>query len=213
LNSKFKIPNPKWSDRSFTLIELMTVMAIVLVLVGLLLPALNFARNQAKKHLVRNDISNMTTALKAFRMEYGYWPDTTSWGELSTTLNGNLHAYTGAGAASGSFASNNNPKAIRFLEFKTNQVNAAGQVLDPWGTPYIVMMDHGGTALERGGWQDLSQPPGTGGTTGPEDGMVCWPNTTASNIQSTVAIYSCGQNKVDNNGDNIIYDDILSWMP
>jgi type II secretory pathway pseudopilin PulG len=205
--------NVECGTGSFTLIELMTVMAIILVLVGLLLPALNFARTQAKKHLVRTDVSNMTTALKSFRTEYGYWPDTTSWGELSTALNGNIHPYSGAGAASGSFASNNNPKAIRFLEFKTNQVNAAGQVLDPWGTPYIVMLDHGGTALERGGWEDRSQTLYGNGSPAPEDGMVNWPNTTASNIQSQVAIYSCGQNKVDNGGDNILYDDILSWMP
>jgi type II secretory pathway pseudopilin PulG len=210
VNSRFKVPaggearprGRQYSRDSFTLIELITVIAIILVLVGLLLPALNFARTQVKKHLVRNDINNLTSALKSFRMEYGYWPVTTSWTEMTTTLNGNIHPYTGAGAASGSFASNNNPKAIRFMEFKTNQVDSSAQFLDPWGSPYIMLLDHGSTSIGKPAWADTTS----------EDFAIRWPNTAASNIQAQVAIYSIGQNKADNDGDNSYYDDVLSWV-
>jgi type II secretory pathway pseudopilin PulG len=193
------------------LIELLTVIAIILLLVGLLLPALTFARNQARKHVARQDMSNMYNALLSFRQEYGYWPSTSSWTELGTMLNGNIHPYTGAGAASGSWASNNNPKAIRFLEFKTNQVSSTGQYLDPWGDAYYVLMDHGGAAVEKAGWSDLSQPPGVGGTTGPEDGMVSHPRTTVTNLQTCVAIYSIGSNKQDDLADQNYFDDVSSW--
>lgn len=204
---KFEIRNSKFETCSFTLIELLTVMAIILLLVGLLLPALQYSRVQAKKHIARTDISNLYNALTSYHQEYGYWPQPTTWVDLSTMLNGNIHPYTGVGAASGSWSSNNNAKAIRFMEFKTNQVNTAGEFIDPWGTAYMVLCDHGGAAVGKAGWSDLSN----GGATGPEDGMVSHPRTTATNLQTQVAIYSAGSNKQDDNADNTYFDDISSW--
>ena len=193
------------------MIELMVVMAILAMMIGILLPAFRFARNAAKRHNARADISNLSSALKAFRMEYGYWPQTTSWAEMSTMLNANINPFTGLGAAVGSWASNNNPKAVQFMEFKTNLVSAAGEFIDPWGSPYIVMTDHGGTALGKATWSDISQPPPGGGSSGPEDGMVRMPSA-ASNIQAQVAIYSIGSDKIDQSGSTSTNDDIPSWM-
>ena len=195
------------ADQSFTLVELITVMAIILLLVSLLLPAMSYARIQARKYVARQDMTNLQNALLGFRQEYGYFPAPTTWQDLSTTLNGNVNAFTGVSASSGSFASNNNPKAIRFMEFKTNQVNSSGEFLDPWGTKYMVLMDNGGAAVGKAGWSDLSN----GGASGPEDGMVSHPRTTATNLQTQVAIYSCGQNVTDDSADQTYYDDISSW--
>lgn len=202
MNSEIRIP--KSEIQCFTLIELVTVMAIILLLVGLLLPALNFAKTQARKHVARQDISSLYSALLAFRQEYGYFPQTTSWTELGTMLNGNYHPYTGAGAASGSWASNNNPKAIRFMEFKTNQVSSTGQFIDPWQMPYLVLMDNGAGAVEKVGWTDAS-------ASGAEDGMVSHPRTSTTNLQTQVAIYSTGSNKQDDLADQTYFDDISSW--
>ena len=198
-NSELRTRNPE--IRSFTLIELMVVMAIIALMAGALLPALRFARDATKKHVARTDMSNLGTALKAFHLEYGYWPQTTSWTEMGTMLNANNHPYTGMPAAAG-WASNNNPRAIQFMEFKTtNQIDVAGALLDPWGSPYIVLSDHGGPALGKAGWSD----------TLPEDGKVTMPGG-GTEIQAQVAIYSVGIDKTDNNGNNTTEDDLPSWM-
>ncbi len=199
MNFKFQISD---SRSSFTLIEMITVTAIIAVLVGLLLPAYQYAKNQAKKHICRQDMSNLKSALMSFRAEYGYFPQPANWTDLGTMLNGNFHPYTGTGAAAGSFSSNNNPRAIRFMEFKTNSVDSTGALVDPWQKAYIVLMDNGTNSVGKviGSWTDTT----------PEDGQVDKPGGGTS-IQSQVAIYSSGSNMTDDNGDTSSYDDVISW--
>ncbi|HEX4084163.1 MAG TPA: prepilin-type N-terminal cleavage/methylation domain-containing protein [Chthoniobacteraceae bacterium] len=58
----------------FTLIELLTVIAIIAILMGLLLPALNSAKNAAKKVSAKNDLTQLVTAVKQFYTDYGVYP-------------------------------------------------------------------------------------------------------------------------------------------
>jgi len=58
----------------FTLIELLTVIAIIAILMGLLLPALNSAKNAAKKTQAKNDLTQLVTAVKQFYTDYGVYP-------------------------------------------------------------------------------------------------------------------------------------------
>jgi type II secretory pathway pseudopilin PulG len=203
---------------SFTLVEMLTVVAIIAVLIGLLFPAYNYAKNQAKKAVARQDMSNLKAALLSYRSEYGYFPQTTSWTEMGTMLNANLHPATSVAAASGSFASNNNPRAIRFMEFKTNSFNTAGAFVDPWGTPYILLSDHGGTSLGYATWIDRSQ--NNNASAGPEDGMLNHPDFMAvagSNLHLQVAIFSAGPDRVNqytvvaDPNPEVNGDDIYSW--
>jgi prepilin-type N-terminal cleavage/methylation domain-containing protein len=66
--------NPSKKLSAFTLIELLTVIAIIAILMGLLLPALGAAKNQAKKVSAKNDLSQLVTAVKAFYTDYGVYP-------------------------------------------------------------------------------------------------------------------------------------------
>jgi prepilin-type N-terminal cleavage/methylation domain-containing protein len=57
--------------QAFTLIELLTVMAIITLLIGILTPALGTARDQARKTSVKAQINAMEVGLEAFYQDEG----------------------------------------------------------------------------------------------------------------------------------------------
>lgn len=58
----------------FSLIELLTVIAVVAVLAGILIPTVGSARVSAKKAKTRVLFNQWAVAIEAFRQEYGYYP-------------------------------------------------------------------------------------------------------------------------------------------
>src|SRR5258708_28785466 len=63
------------SDRSaFTLIELLTVMAIITLLIGILTPALGAARDKAKTTAVRAQLNAMEVGLEHFNGDESKYP-------------------------------------------------------------------------------------------------------------------------------------------
>jgi len=67
-------PQSRSTSAGFTLVELLTVIAIIAILMGLLFPAINIARNQARKAQARSDCSQISGAVKAYYTEYGKYP-------------------------------------------------------------------------------------------------------------------------------------------
>lgn len=65
---------PSARERSFTLIELLTVIAIIGILASLLLSAIAGARRYAKFSQAKTDIKNIQTAITAYYNEYGKLP-------------------------------------------------------------------------------------------------------------------------------------------
>jgi len=59
---------------AFTLVELLTVIAIIGILSAIIIPSANSARNAAKKARVRSQFGQWTAAFEAFRQEYGTYP-------------------------------------------------------------------------------------------------------------------------------------------
>jgi type II secretory pathway pseudopilin PulG len=68
---------PKQSDKktSFTIVELLTVMSIIIVLIGLLVPALNRVRRYAKLVKQKAQFHSIGVALDLFNAEYDGYPD------------------------------------------------------------------------------------------------------------------------------------------
>jgi prepilin-type N-terminal cleavage/methylation domain-containing protein len=60
--------------RAFTLIELLTVVAVVGILASLLFPAIRSARLTANKASARVQYNQWAAALESFRSEYGFYP-------------------------------------------------------------------------------------------------------------------------------------------
>ena len=61
-------------NRAFTLVELLTVMAIITMLIGLLIPSLNTVRRFAKNTKQSAQLASIGAALTTFRNEYGEYP-------------------------------------------------------------------------------------------------------------------------------------------
>ena len=65
-------PNKK---AAFTIVELLTVMSIIIILMGLLAPAMNMARRHARWVSQRNQFHSIDVALEMFRAEFDGYPD------------------------------------------------------------------------------------------------------------------------------------------
>ena len=60
--------------KAFTLVELLTVMSIIALLVGMVIPALSMAKKKARVVACRATISAMETGLEQFQADNGYYP-------------------------------------------------------------------------------------------------------------------------------------------
>ena len=74
-------------QRGFTLVELLVVIGIIVILMGLLTPAISIARRHALSKDVRNQIRNIEVALSSLQLDRGDYPDT-DW-EIQHELHGN----------------------------------------------------------------------------------------------------------------------------
>jgi len=61
-------------NRAFTLVELLTVLAIITMLLGLLVPALNTIRTFAKETKQKAQFATVDAALTAYRNDFGDYP-------------------------------------------------------------------------------------------------------------------------------------------
>lgn len=137
--------------KSFTLVELLLAMGIVLILVGLLIGASKGVFNRAKRSRAQGEVQAMTTALEAYKVDNGIYPPATglttntypnsdgsssgglyqvSANLLFTNLTG--QTYLGSAVASG---------AKSYISFKVNQLgnpttSGSVYIADPWGFAY-----------------------------------------------------------------------------
>lgn len=127
------------SSAGFTLIELLVVISIIAILAGLSFPAVQGALNSSKKARARNDVAQMAAAVKAFQLEYGRLPSTSSGSDNTNADNATVIA---------ALIGNNttlNPRSVVFFEPKQAKGGRGGLdgtvYKDPWGNNYIIMLD------------------------------------------------------------------------
>ena len=156
-------PKTHLRPQGFTLVELLTVIAIIAILMGLLFPAINTVKDQARKAEARTTCTGIVGAVKAYNTEYGKFPNPTASTTAPTA--DVIVGDTGDGGASVSNANlftilrsisdktNTgyvlNPRRIVFFEGKdaSNATAPKGgfapsrAFFDPWGAEYCVAID------------------------------------------------------------------------
>lgn len=102
--------------RGFTLIEILTVICIIIILIGLLQPALRRVREQARVQEARATIGSLEVAINMYYTDTGSYPsETSSWESILVN---------GAGSY-GPYMDNR------------DYVTATGNFTDPWNRAYI----------------------------------------------------------------------------
>ncbi len=183
--------------RNFTIVELLTVIAIIGVLASIAYPAIGRAIVNARVRQAQTEIHNLVNAIKQYEATYGLLPcrvDSNANGlKIENDDYKNLvmalsqQKTKDGGFSESAVPTNMNLRKIPFLTPSTDFYQKG--YCDPWGNRYVVI-------LNSGYLKDGINHPKSG-----EDKLV-----------GSVFVYSCGPNQEDNKGikqgDS---DDIASW--
>jgi prepilin-type N-terminal cleavage/methylation domain-containing protein len=194
--------NTSKTEQAFTLIELLTVIAIIALLAGLLFPAMGMVKEMAKKTQSKNEVVQIVSAIKAYYTEYGKYPIVTGGTPADITFTGSS-AGTGTGSSNavlfdvlrnnvkspvnGATVTSLNPRQIVYVEApaakdqsnpKSGIQTTSGIWYDPWGSPYNVAIDGNYNGVVAApAYTDLSAnyTTSTDGTdTGVATGVIVW---------------------------------------
>jgi type II secretory pathway pseudopilin PulG len=78
MKPKGQIIKMAYAKTGFTIIELLTIMSIIVIIIGVLLPGLNMIRWYAKYTTQKNQFRNIETGLQAFEIDFGEYPDSSA---------------------------------------------------------------------------------------------------------------------------------------
>ena len=120
--------------KGFTLIELLVVIGIIMLLAGIMFPAFQAAREQARRAKAKADVKQLDAAFKAVLLDYRSWaaagigPSVAGVPADSSVVNylSNL--------ASG------NPRHVIYMEFDQKSLDSARTFIDPWKQAYQVAL-------------------------------------------------------------------------
>ncbi|MBU0650750.1 type II secretion system protein GspG [bacterium] len=134
------------NKKGFTLLELLTVISIMIILAGIVMPALNRARLKAYQAKAKAQIAGLELALSMFESDVGYYPSTDG---AYRTLPAELFTENPANwITDGLNQSSWIPQSLRtsgittvngwngpYVEFKEKEVDS-GYAIDPWASGF-----------------------------------------------------------------------------
>lgn len=164
------------SRRAFTLIELLTVIAILGILAAILIPTVSSVRVSANKAKTKVQFNQWAAAIESFRSEYGHYPafDASNLINSGTLFHDILAAKSHDGGALPLYNSGTNPlaaeaqnrKRIVFYSFSEEEVTPPSEgslIQDAFGnTEIAVLMDKNldGRIDSRDGYAELPEVSG-----------------------------------------------------
>ncbi|MCD5390942.1 type II secretion system protein GspG [candidate division NPL-UPA2 bacterium] len=148
--------------RGFTVVELLTVIAIIAILAAIIMPALRRARIKAHEAKAKSMIAQLEIALSMYKTDFGSYPDydgeSTQYDAEADEI---LALLTGRDpddpdwdledGEPGELDTIGNPNWNGpYLEVKKDDIkwiNGGNYLKDPWGNPYVIIVDlDGGTS-------------------------------------------------------------------
>jgi prepilin-type N-terminal cleavage/methylation domain-containing protein len=202
------------SGHAFTLIELLTVIAIIAILMGLLFPVIGTVKDKARGVDASNMTRQLVTSIKNYYTEYGTYPVTTGLNnaDFFAGQDGNqtnLMKVLRATPTTDAMVTKYNPRLISYIDVQdardTNPATAisgldsATNLHDPWGGVYRIEID--------GNYDNAIKNPYTSGA-----GSV--PNLTLGVIAWSLGKDGDGA-KTQTGGAKTVspyLDDIVSWQ-
>jgi type II secretory pathway pseudopilin PulG len=191
--------------RSFTLIELLVVVAIMMILAGLLFPAVRSSIRRAEAAKARAEVRQIAIGLEAFYAYYKFWPFavyTSGWNRAfapAQEVDANTFPMDAlmVGILSGTwrgYLANGSPASRFFFAFTPKQLDAGTNHVDQWGNVYQMRFD-----VDR-------------------DGQIPNPfeSSTSITVSASVLVWSAGPDKTnDTAGESSAFnkDNIKSWSP
>jgi len=133
---------------AFTLIELIVVVGIIIVLTGLVLSTVGYARKKGARARGETEIAAMSAACENYKADNGVYPQQASSTDvLDARLSGNPSTYQTASLylyeqLSGDISGTRNPTGKSYMIFKPNMLFPADQtqnvqyLQDPFGNSY-----------------------------------------------------------------------------
>ena len=207
-------------QKVFTLVEMLTVLAIIAILLALLLPAAQLVRRRGFEAQAQAMIDSIGIALSAYHLDFSrYVPDGDEGSSFQREGINYTHENALFIALTTEFTGDlgESKKAGPYLECKERDIGASitdpsySAIIDPWDTPY--QYDEMESESET-----VGDDPGRGcrehdldGTGGNEDRSVAG----ASHNHYSFDLWSFGANKTNENGrrrtDLPAGDDINNW--
>ena len=123
------------SCKRFTLIEMLVVIAIIVILAGLVFPALGLARQNARKSKANSECQSLKTAIIMYESEFSCWPVSVSSSKEGQALSDSDYKQMCK------YLIGENGKKMVFYEVGVDYDENGNGILDPWGIPYQVILD------------------------------------------------------------------------
>lgn len=206
---------PRWRGSAFTLVELLTVIAVLGILAAILVPVVGRAQESARRTRVKTQFAQWAMALEAFRAEYGYYPHfaVATTGPLPSACRINdvpgLFFQTLAGRREDGASADlpramaANPRRVAFLSFTADELGFGSNppITDAMGNTDIVVL------LDRDGDGVIQSPSPVPAVMGAQTGVSLTPDVAAfpvGGVRGSVLFYSAG---AGHSAEDIVY----SW--